>query len=822
MRSMKISFLGGTDEIGASSLLLEVSGTRILVDCGIRLGSRDALPDLDLISEAGGVDAVVVTHGHLDHIGALPVLHRGFPDTPIYATPPTIGLAEIMLRDAAKLMSLEESREEEIPLYSARTAASLTRHIIPVQPGLPEKIGDEVTATFFLCGHILGASCVGIEGPEGRVLFSGDISWADQLSVSGMSLPPFKPDLLVLESTYGDRVHADRSRQEDQLARQVAEAVTAGGTVLIPAFAVGRAQEVLLILRRAMRLGRIPRFPVWVDGLVRPVCRLYTAFEAYLRPRLRQLVERIGDPFFGDLEEIKPVESPEDRDKILAGPPCAIVSSSGMLSGGASVYYARHLVGNERALITITGYQDEETPGRRLLEASEGRSTSLVLGGQEMPIACAIKKYHLSAHADASELVGLAARLKPADTILVHGEGQSREQLARQLGPEPVGRIHLPAGGTTLQLLGRKRVFRGPVKPIGKGRPLADGLPELAHHALTMRGERARWQVAQLMRLWGEETVSIEEAEALLLGSGFFARDPARPFSVKVAPPGGTTAEQTAADPVSRTLERLGPESGLYRHSVDRTARELTLRFYFPKRAEERWTEELDALLKPAEWSWRIHPSPHSGMLVARATELIEREGGQHVKTSVHLDRDEVVVRVKQALKKAAVEEAGRAFRDETGFDLKIETAPAYCLPKQRMRADGRMEINATFKTIDETFQDRPHQPYRKRLLGQKTIEILFISPQIGERYRDVLAELEEITGWPMAIGAQANQHRIKEIAVTLLAELRVTPQKNPRYFGGKQLLVLPVSALPPEATRTQLAERFAEATGFSIELEME
>ena len=814
MKRMQISFLGGADEIGASAVLVETAGTRILVDCGIRLGGRSPLPELD--GAAGGLDAIVLTHGHLDHIGALPVLHRGLPHVPVYATAPTIALARVMLGDAAKIMAQE--REEELPLYSAQTIASLLERMTPASPGTPERIGSEVSVTFFLSGHILGAAAVGIESPEGRILVSGDISWTDQLTVAGMGVPHFRPDTLVLESTYGDRLHSDRGRQEQQLAAEVAARISQGGKVLIPAFAVGRAQEVLLILRRAMRLGRIPRFTTWVDGLVRPVCGLYTSFAAFLRPKLRELVAKVGDPFFGDLEEIKPVAAPAQRQEILAGPPCAIIASSGMLSGGASVFYAQALAADPAALIAVTGYQDEESPGRQLLAAAEGRTATLALQGTACELKCAVKKYQLSAHADASELVGLAARLKPADTVLVHGGDESRVSLARQLATEPVGRIHLPRAGQTLELEGRRRGRAVRAAPIGAGRPLGDHAGELADKAIALRGRQAAWQIAHLLRLWGETGLGAEEAQRLLLASGRFAADPRRPFSLK--PP--AAVDSLAADPVEAVLARISAEAGPCRHSVDRAQRTLSLRFNFPARARERFAAELDAVLGPLGWTWTIHPAPNLEALLARAKQAVEDRGGAALKAGVHMERAEVVVRVARELAPADAAAAREAFARDTAFTLVIEARPSYCLPKTARRSDGRMEINAAFNAVDEGFAGAPHTPYKKSLVHGAdggAIELAFISPAVGERCRDRLEALERATGWPIRIAAMPNQHRIKEVAATLAQEFRIAVRKNPSYFGPQRLLRLATGDVVAPQRAAELKRRFEEATGFALEL---
>ncbi len=820
---MNIHFLGGTEEIGASSLLIETAGRSLLVDCGIRFRTRDALPDLDILQQHGGPDAVFITHGHLDHIGALPILHRKYPNVPIYATPPTIDLARIMLLDAAKLMNTEESKEEEIPLYSRSTVSALLDSMIPIQPDLPETPADDIKVTYFLCGHIIGAASVGIESPDGRVLVTGDFSWSDQMSVSGMGIPAFRPDQLIIESTYGDRMHAKRARQEKEFVQQVAETIHNGGKVLIPAFAVGRAQEVLLILRRAIRTGHIPRFPIWVDGLVKPVCTLYTRHPAYVKPGLRRLIEKTGDPFFNELDEIQPVTTNEERKKLLNGPPCVVVASSGMLSGGASVFYAKKILGEEKSLITITGYQDEETPGGQLLAASNGETAALTLQGAKYEIKCGIQKYFLSAHADASEIVGLAARLKPADTILVHGHEQGREKLSDQLAPEPVGRIHTPAQGQTLAFSGRKRTLLTNTKPIGNGTPFAEGIEKLAAHVLALRGEKASWQIAHLLRLWGETELSLEEAETVLIDSGLFQRNRVRPFSVKPAAGMGDGGTPQFKDPVQELVQRFAGSRGLYKHSTDRVQRHITLRFHYPKIAEQHYQEEIKAILQPLDWTYTIHPSPHTGVLVARAKKLLAQEGRNDVKISIHLEKDEVVARLPAELHSEQVKKINALFLRETGLSLSIAVNPGTCQPRQKRRADGRYEINAAFNCIEKHFQNAPHKPYKKRLIGQGAnakIELLFISPQIGERYREKLKEIEDEIGWNIGLGGNANQHRIKEIAITMVEDAGFALLKSPSYFGRRNLVVMPLTRPPDNKTLTRLQEGFRLRTGFDLEVE--
>lgn len=285
---MHLTFLGGAGQVGASCYLAQIDGVRVLVDCGIRMGSRDALPDLDAITTAGTPDAVVITHAHLDHSGALPLVHQAFPDVPIFATAPTAQLMHVLPLDSARLMSHTADREFECPLYDVDLVSRTLARVVPVSFGVPVELPGGLRARFFPAGHILGAAMVALEGSE-TVLFSGDISADNQRTVPGMAVPRFRPDVLVLESTYGSRLHPSRQREEQALARAVAEVIESGDHVLIPAFAVGRAQEVALILRMAQEKGLIPRFPVWLDGMVRAVCEVYTNFPQCLRPPLDRI-----------------------------------------------------------------------------------------------------------------------------------------------------------------------------------------------------------------------------------------------------------------------------------------------------------------------------------------------------------------------------------------------------------------------------------------------------------------------------------------------------------------------------------------------------
>lgn len=532
--------LGGANEIGASSSLIEIDEYRILVDAGIRMnhGHKDypRLPDFPDFGNEGKPDAVLVTHAHTDHTGALPDLYKRLPaDVKIYCTNPTKAITRVLLKDSARRMPDEEKADKGLH-YTLDDVAAVLKRMEIVDWLDPVDICPGVTAKWIRAGHILGAAMIYIEGKHESILMTGDVSGPPQLTIPSVDVPVWccKPDVMVMESTYGNCQHeVTRKQEEKRIPEDVAKVIAEGGTVLLPVFAVGRAQEVILILKYAMEREEIRKFPIYVDGMVRDVNSIYSEFSDDLRRRLKRTAKQDESLFYSDvIKEVSRNDSPED---VLARGPCCIVASSGMLNGGKSVAYAKQLVANPKNLIAITGYQAKRTPGYALealrkRKKSENRVWSL--DDEHFDVKCQVERYQLSAHADSKELLALVQKVQPCKLFPVHGNAEKRKELSKSVRKKfPAIDVELPKNGKSYTV----RKYEG----IAKGRQLwHDRILSEISNFLEKKGWKGPFSVRELSEIWfGTEEITPVVVKffqwCLLLDGRFFEQKTAGLYSLR-------------------------------------------------------------------------------------------------------------------------------------------------------------------------------------------------------------------------------------------------------------------------------------------------
>lgn len=442
-----VKFLGGAGSVTGSKYLIDLGEFEFLVDCGLFQGPRD-LRERNWDKFPMPVDemeAIVITHAHLDHIGYLPrLVKQGFRG-PIYCTEPSAELAKILLLDSGKLQEEEAEyakkkgysrHDDPQPLYTMEDAEAVFPLLVPQPFEIPFQIHPNITVTYYYAGHILGAAItkINIKGDqqEKKLVFSGDLGRFHDPVLYPPTLIP-RADILWIESTYGDRI-SPPMKPEDELQKAILDVFDRDGMVIIPSFAVGRTQLIMYYLFQLMQKGKIPKVPIFLDSpMAINATKIYLDYakdhqlSAVLEEQDQHPFNHSQLHYFQKQEQSKSLN--EYRGRAI------IISASGMATGGRVLHHLFHHLPQEKNGVIFVGYQAEGTRGRRLIEGE----SSVRIYGLEVPVKAKIYQIDgLSAHADQSELMEWADGFceKPKKTFIIHGEGKGAEVLAQKLHEE--------------------------------------------------------------------------------------------------------------------------------------------------------------------------------------------------------------------------------------------------------------------------------------------------------------------------------------------------------------------------------------------------
>jgi len=432
---IRITPLGGAGEVGRSCFLVQTPNSNVLLDCGINVAAHDAkrmFPDFRAMQlTIDELDAVIISHAHLDHCGFVPYLYRYGYDGPIYTTKPTRDIMAMLQLDAVEISQRED---KELP-YSNTEIKKVIEHVIPIDYEEVADISQDMRLTLYNAGHILGSAMVHLHIGDSlyNILYTGDMKFGETKLLNPAHYEFPRLETMIIESTYGGKrsTQPKRKEAEELLIKTIREAINKGGKVLIPVFAVGRSQEVMVTLEEYAKRGLI-NVPIYIDGMVYEATAIHTAYPEYLKRRLTTMILRGANPFLA--KNFVKVNTQERTDIAENDEPCIIVTPSGMMTGGPSVEYFKRMASDEKNTVIFVGYQAEGSLGRRVqrgmkeLVVQEGKKTKSI----DVKIKT-ITVEGFSGHADKRQLLGYVKRVnpRPEKILTVHGEKSKCEELSK-------------------------------------------------------------------------------------------------------------------------------------------------------------------------------------------------------------------------------------------------------------------------------------------------------------------------------------------------------------------------------------------------------
>jgi len=429
---VRLVTLGAFHEVGRAAMLIQAGSSSVLLDSGINPGAQDpasAYPRFDTDEfDLEKLDAVVISHAHLDHCGILPFLYKYGYDGPVYCSEPTQTLMTLHQLDYLDV----HSREGEHSPYDQKDVREVVTHTIPLRYNVVTDVAPDIKLTFHNAGHILGSSMVHLHIGEGlhNIVYSADFKFGRTMMLDPATALFPRAETLIIESTYGgpDDIMPDREGVEGKLVSIVNDTVEKGGKVLIPVPAVGRAQEIMLVLDAYMKNRALRELPIYIEGMVNEATAIHTAFPEYLvRDIKEQILHKDINPF--QSEYFHPVTHPSDREEIIAGGPCVIIATSGMLEGGPAIDYFRHLAPDARNTLAYVSYQVDGTLGNRIKNGLKEVSLYAHDGKMEMvKVNMRVESIEgFSGHSDRNQLLGFIKRMSPKPTKIIVNHGERRK-----------------------------------------------------------------------------------------------------------------------------------------------------------------------------------------------------------------------------------------------------------------------------------------------------------------------------------------------------------------------------------------------------------
>jgi metallo-beta-lactamase family protein len=465
---VRISFQGAARQVTGSQYYLENDSVRFLVECGMNQGldDRDEINRRPFVFDPAMLDFVVLTHAHLDHCGLLPRLYAEGYRGPIYCTRATQDLATMVLLDSAKIQE-EDSKWEQrrfsrrgggitplAPIYTSAEAKGTLKLFVPCDYNEVYTAPRDVQVRFVDAGHILGSSSVEIWWPEGgarrKAAFSGDLGRHDRPIIRDPQ-PPEPSDITIVESTYGSRLHDPWAETEQLFSRRLQDTLGSGGHVLIPAFAIGRTQDVLFCLADLIRRGELPPVPVFADSpMATGTTEIFQEHTEIFDQATLDLMAAGQSPF--DFPGLRVLRSSVESQRLNEmTEPFIVISASGMCSGGRIRHHLHHHLGHPNDELLFVGYQAEDTLGREIVDGAR----EVELFGQIHAVRCRVTYLEgFSAHADQAGLVAWAEQVGGAGDhiFLVHGEDESLEAFEDKLSDQVKAAVHIPGLGETFEV----------------------------------------------------------------------------------------------------------------------------------------------------------------------------------------------------------------------------------------------------------------------------------------------------------------------------------------------------------------------------------